>query len=89
MAFENIVKPGNFQQSAVGDYGFRHLVTGESTSDSCRAIQALEDSSVTTTTTSGLGDELTDVIIPTGTVVWGKFDSVSCVAGSIIAYKAS
>lgn len=87
MAFENIVKPGNFQQSAVGDYGFRHLVTGESTSDSCRAIQALEDSSVTTTTASG--DALTDVIIPTGTVVWGKFDSVSCVAGSIIAYKAS
>lgn len=87
MAFENIIKAPNFHQAAVGDYGFKHLVTGESTSDSCRAIQALEDSSVTTTTSSG--DALTDVIIPTGTVVWGKFDSVSCVAGSIIAYKAS
>jgi hypothetical protein len=87
MAFENITKDGNFNQAAVGDYGFRYLTTSESTSDSCRAIQALEDSSVTTTTTSG--DALTEVIIPTGTVVWGKFDSVSVVAGKVIAYKAS
>lgn len=87
MAFENITKDGNFNQSAVGDYGFRYLTTGDSTSDSCRAIQALEDSSVTTTTSSG--DALTEVIIPTGTVVWGKFDSVSVVAGKVIAYKAS
>lgn len=87
MAFENIVKEGNFFQSSVGDYGFRALTTGQSTSDSCRAIQALEDSSVTTTTSTG--DALTEVIIPTGTVIWGKFDSVSCVAGSVIAYKAS
>lgn len=87
MAYESIIKQPNFQQTVVGDYGFNHLTTGESTSDSCRAIQALEDSSVTTTTSAG--DALTEVIIPTGTVVWGKFDSVSCVTGSVIAYKAS
>lgn len=87
MSFENIVKQGNFHQSAVGDYGFAYLTTGGSASDSCRAIQALEDSSVTTTTS--VGDALTEVIIPTGTVVWGKFDSVSVVAGKVIAYKAS
>ena len=87
MAFENIIKDPNFNQTVVGDYGFRNLGTGQSTSDSCRAIQALEDSSVTTT--SSRGDALTEVIIPTGTVVWGKFDSVSVVAGRVIAYKAS
>lgn len=87
MAFENIVKTGNFQQSLVGDYGFSYLTTGGSETASFRAIQALEDSSVTTTTT--VGDALTEVIIPTGSVIWGKFDSVAVVAGKVIAYKAS
>mgnify|MGYP000014463946 FL=1 len=50
MAYENIVKEGNFYQTATGDYGFRVVEGGASTSDSCRAIQALEDSVVTTTT---------------------------------------
>ena len=87
MGFENIVKQGNFHQSAVGDYGFNYITTGQSSTDSYRAIQALEDSSITTTTS--VGDALTEVIIPTGTVVWGKFDSVSVIAGKVIAYKAS
>ena len=41
MAYENIVKEGNFYQTATGDYGFRVVAGGASTSDSCRSIQAL------------------------------------------------
>ena len=86
MAYENIVKEGNFYQTATGDYGFRLVAGGASTTDSCRAIQALEDSVVTTTTQAG--DALTSVTLTEGTVVFGKFDSVAVASGKVIAYKA-
>ena len=87
MSYENIVKEGNFYQTATGDYGFRVVAGGASTSDSCRAIQALEDSVVTTTTS--VGDALASVTLTEGTIVFGKFDSVAVASGKIIAYKAS
>lgn len=87
MAFENITKEGNFYQSVAGDYGFRYIEAGSNTTDSCRAIQALEDSVVTTTTTTG--DVLTSVAITEGMIVFGKFDSVAVATGKVIAYKAS
>ena len=86
MAYENIVKEGNFYQTATGDYGFRVVEGGASTSDSCRAIQALEDSVVTTTTQAG--DALTSVTLTEGTIVFGKFDSVAVASGKVLAYKA-
>ena len=86
MAYENIVKEGNFYQTATGDYGFRLVAGGASTSDSCRAIQALEGAVVTTTTQ--VGDAVTNLGIGEGTIIYGKFDSVSCVSGKVLAYKA-
>ena len=87
MSYENITKDGNFFQSATGDYGFKVVAAAGSTSDSCRAIQALEDSVVTTTTT--VGDALTSVTLTEGTIIFGKFDSVAVASGKVIAYKAS
>lgn len=87
MGYENVSKEGNFYQSATGDYGFRVVSASGSTSDSCRAIQALEDSVVTTTT--AVGDALSSVTLTEGTIVFGKFDSVSVASGKVIAYKAS
>ena len=86
MAYENISKEGNFYQSATGDYGFRLLEAAESATDGFRAIQALESSVITTTTT--VGDALTSVTITEGSVIYGKFDSVTCVSGKVLAYKA-
>ena len=89
MAYENISKEGNFYQSVTGDYGFRVLSTGESSvaGDSFRAIQALEGSSVTTTTT--VGDALSAVTLAEGSIVYGRFDSVTCNTGKVIAYKGA
>lgn len=87
MSYENITKDGNFFQSATGDYGFKLVTASGSTSEACRAIQALETSVVTTTTT--VGDALTSVTITEGTVIFGKFDSVAVASGKVIAYKAS
>lgn len=88
MSYETIVKEGNFYQSATGDYGFRLLSSGASSTagESFRSIQALEDSVVTTTTQAG--DALTSVTLTEGTVVFGKFDSVAVASGKVIAYKA-
>lgn len=89
MSYENITKDGNFYQSVTGDYGFRLLETGESSvaGESFRAIQALEGSSITTTTQ--VGDALTNVSLAEGSVVYGRFDSVSCISGKVIAYKGA
>ena len=88
MAYETIVKEGNFYQSATGDYGFRLLEAGESSvaGESFRSIQALEGAVVTTTTQ--VGDALTGAGLGEGTIIYGKFDSVSCVSGKVLAYSA-
>jgi len=85
--FENITKEGNFNQAATGDYGFRRLAAGESTTDSGRAIQVLEDAVVTTTTSTG--DALTSQSLQAGITVLGRFDSVSVASGVVLVYKAS
>ena len=87
MSYENINKDSNFFQTATGDYGFRVVSASGSTSDACRAIQALEDSVVTTTTS--VGDALSSVTLTEGTIVFGRFDSISVTSGKVIAYKAS
>lgn len=89
MSYENITKDGNFYQAVTGDYGFRLLETGESSvaGESFRAVQALEGSSITTTTQ--VGDALTAVSLAEGSVVYGRFDSVSCISGKVIAYKGA
>lgn len=87
MSYENITKEGNFYQIAVGDYGFKVVSASESTSESCRAIQAIETSVVTTTTT--VGDALSSITLVEGSIVFGRFDSVSVSTGKVLAYKAS
>ena len=88
MAYETIVKEGNFRQTATGDYGFRLLEGGESSTagEAFRAIQAIEGAVVTTTTE--VGDAVTNLGIGEGTIIYGKFDSISCVSGKVLAYKA-
>ncbi len=88
MSYENIVKDGNFYQSATGDYGFRLLEGGDSSAadESFRAIQAIEGAVVTTTT--AVGDAVTNLGLGEGMIIYGKFDSVSCVSGKVIAYSA-
>lgn len=85
--FENVTKEGNFFQSATGDYGFRRLGAGESTSEFCRAVQVLQDAVITTTTS--VGDALTSETVIAGMTIIGKFESVSVTSGVVLAMKAS
>jgi len=87
MAYENIIKEGNFHQTVTGDYGFKVLSGTDTTSLECRAIQALEETVLTTTTS--VGDALSSVTLPSGTVIFGKFDSITLTSGKVLAYLAS
>lgn len=88
MSYENIVKDGNFYQTATGDYGFRFLEAGDNSpiGESFRAIQVIEGAVVSTSTV--VGDALVNVGLSEGTIVFGKFDRVTCVSGKVIAYSA-
>ncbi len=89
MSYENINKEGNFYQTSTGDYGFRYITSASTpvSGEAYRAIQVISDASVTTTT--AVGDALTAVTLSEGTIIYGKFDSVSVSSGAVIAYKAA
>lgn len=90
MAFESIVKEGNFYQTSTGDYGFRVLsgtdasVSGES----FRAIQVISEAQLAATSVrkDSIANTLT---IPQGTVIFGKFTDITMTSGTVIAYLAS
>ena len=77
MSYETIVKEGNFYQTSTGDYGFRLVSStfSQPAGESYRVLQILSDASVTTTTLTG--DALTAVDLSAGTMIYGKFDTVS------------
>ena len=91
MAFESIVKEGNFYQTSTGDYGFR-LLTGTEVSiagESFRAIQVISDTAQLVAT-SVRKDSINDtLVISKGTVIFGKFTEITMTSGKVIAYLAS
>jgi len=89
MSYENINKEGNFYQTSTADYGFRIVDSSFSqpSGEAYRALQVLSDAVVTTTT--NVGDSLSSEALIAGTVIYGKFDTVSVSSGKLIAYKAA
>lgn len=88
MGYANINNPANYQLASFGQFGFRKLATGDSgqAGEQYRVVYALEDSTITVAATAG--DDLTSQPIFAGTAIYGLFDSVTCVAGTVIAYIA-
>ena len=89
MSYENISKEGNFFQTSTGDYGFRVIDSASSAvaGEAYRAVQVIADAVVTTTT--AVGDALTAESLTEGTIIYGRFDTVSVSSGKVIAYKAA
>ena len=91
MSFENIIKDGNFYQASTGDYGFKLISAGETVTGSFRSIQVL-NSNAELTAVCAVGDSITtNLTIPKGAVILGKFTSItlSASSGKVIAYLAS
>lgn len=91
MSFESIVKEGNFYQSSTGDYGFR-LLTGTESSvagESFRAIQVISATAQLDATSVRKDSINSTLVIPQGTVIFGKFTDITMTSGKVIAYLAS
>jgi hypothetical protein len=88
MGYANINNPANYQLASFGQFGFRKLATGDSgqAGEQYRVVYALEDSTITVASVNG--DGLTSQPILAGTSVYGLFDSVTAVSGTVLAYIA-
>lgn len=88
MGYSNITNPVNYQLASFGQSGFRQIATGGfgQASEQYRVVFALEDSTISVTSTSG--DNLVAQEIFAGTAVYGLFSEVEVVAGNVLAYIA-
>lgn len=88
MSYSNINNPANYQLASFGQFGFRRIVTGGTSTagEHYRVVYALEDSVVTVTAESG--DNLAGQVMLAGTAIYGLFFDVTVVSGSVLAYIA-
>lgn len=88
MGYANINNPANYQLAAFGQFGFRVITTGQSgqSGEQYRVVVALENSTISVTAEAG--DGLSAQAILAGTSVYGLFDSVEVVSGTVLAYIA-
>jgi hypothetical protein len=82
----NITKDRNYFQASMGDFGFRRIGPNETTpqGETYRAIVVLQEANINAT--SMVGDSLTGQVVATGATILGKFTSVSCYQGVVLAY---
>jgi hypothetical protein len=82
----NITKDRNYYQSSMGDFGFRRLGPGDVTpgGETYRVIVCVQEANINAE--SIVGDSLAGQVVPTGMQIFGKFTSVSCYQGVVLAY---
>jgi len=82
----NITKDRNYYQSSMGDFGFRRLGPGDVTpgGETYRVIVCIQEANINAE--SIVGDSLAGQVVPTGMQIFGKFTSVSCYQGVVLAY---
>ena len=69
-------------ENMLGQYGFTYIADTTKVTERFNAIQIITDAVVTTE-----GDVLTALALEAGTIVYGRFTSVTLASGSVIAYK--
>ena len=85
MGYSNLANPGNYQQAAFGQKGFEFLDGSGNTTGNYNAVQVIADATVTIQASAG--DGLTNVDLPAGMTIVGKFTSVSISSGKVLAYN--
>jgi hypothetical protein len=88
MGYANINNPANYQLAAFGQFGFRKITTGQTgqSGEQYRVVFALENSTISVTAENG--DDLSAQAVLAGTAIYGLFDSVEVVSGTVLAYIA-
>ena len=81
----NLFRNGDANLQAFGQAGFDYVTTGTINAHTYIAITALVDTQVDVTSENG--DSLTDVIIPAGLTIYGRFTSVTVDSGKALVYR--
>jgi len=77
----------NLEALSLGMAGFSHLVGGDDSTDGkWFAIQTLEETTFTILTTTD-GDDLNNVVIPSGITFYGPFTTIHIATGAVLAYN--
>jgi len=74
----------DYQVAEFGDFGFRVLTGASAEGEKFSSIMALEDSTVTITSTRG-GDASASIDLVAGMVVYGDL-AITALTGKVIAY---
>lgn len=82
----NLTKDYNFYANYFGQAGFDVMVASD-TVNSHTYVALFANAAATVTFTSAEGDNGTSVALPAGTTLYGRFTSVTCVSGKLIAYR--
>lgn len=85
MGYSNLANPGNYQQAAFGQKGFEYLASGN-VAGNFNAVQVIADATVSVVASNG--DNLTNVDLPAGMTIVGRFTSVTISSGKVLAYIA-
>lgn len=80
----DIFQTGNFNKVSLGDFGFDVLGIGIANTKEYRVLNALEASQVTVINKAD--GQTTTLTLPGGFQLFGQFESVNVISGSVIAY---
>jgi len=78
-----------YDATALGQFGNAVLAAGQQASGSFAAIQVISNTVFTSITDSSgsMGLLISPVSIPAGTILYGRFTSVSVTTGLVVVYK--
>lgn len=78
----------DIMEETMGKNGFEFISDTLAHSGSFCAIQIVADTVFTALSPAPTGNTFTGVSMPTGTIIYGLFTTVTLTSGKVIAYKA-
>lgn len=82
---QKLQRDAEYHLQSFGQAGFDYVTTGTISTDVYIAVTALEDAQIDATASAG--DSLTNVTIPKGLTIYGRFSSITVDSGKILAYR--
>ena len=82
---QRLQRTAEFRQQSFGQAGFDYVTSGTINSHDYIAVTALEDAQIDATASAG--DSLTDVTIPKGLTIYGRFTSITVDSGKVLVYR--
>lgn len=82
---QKLQRDAEYHLQSFGQAGFDYVTTGTINTNVYIAVTALEDAQIDATASAG--GSLTNVTIPKGLTIYGRFSSITVDSGKILAYR--